>query len=264
MLAEEGRIGLDDRITKYFADAPGSWTNVTVRHLLTHTAGFTDYPKGFDFRRDYTEDELLQRIMTVPLAFSPGEKWSYSNLGYVTLGILIHKVTGKFYGDFLRERIFTPLGMNTACIITEVAMVTNRAAGYRLVKGELRNQEWVSPSLNTTADGSLYLTFFFNDTATTEIYTDKLLKRAALEQMWTPMKSNDGKTQDYGFGWFVTKAGGHRVVEHGGAWQGFVSHIVRYPDDGMTVVVFANLAGSNVEKIAHAVAAIYRPELGAK
>jgi CubicO group peptidase (beta-lactamase class C family) len=96
------------------------------------------------------------------------------------------------------------------------------------------------------------------------LYTDKLLKRASLEQMWTPVKLNDGKTHDYGFGWNVTKAGGHRVVEHGGAWQGFVSHIVRYPDDGMTVVVFANLVGSNIEKIAHAVAAIYRPELGAK
>jgi CubicO group peptidase (beta-lactamase class C family) len=96
------------------------------------------------------------------------------------------------------------------------------------------------------------------------LYTDKLLKRASLEQMWTPVKLNDGKTHDYGFGWNVTKAGRHRVVEHGGAWQGFVSHIVRYPDDGMTVVVFANLVGSNIEKIAHAVAAIYRPELGAK
>jgi CubicO group peptidase (beta-lactamase class C family) len=264
MLAEEGKVGLDDRITKYFADAPRGWTNVAVRHLLTHTAGFTDYPKGFDFRRDYTEDELLQRIMTVPLAFSPGEKWSYSNLGYVTLGILIHKVTGKFYGDFLRERIFTPLGMNTARVITETAMVTNRAAGYRLVKGELRNQEWVSPSLNTTADGSLYLTVLDMARWDAALYTDKLLKRASLEQMWTPMRLNDGKSHGYGFGWFVTKAGGHRVIEHGGAWQGFVSHIVRYPDDGMTVVVFANLAGSNVEKIAHAVAASCRPELGDK
>jgi CubicO group peptidase (beta-lactamase class C family) len=101
---------------------------VTVRHLLTHTAGFTDYPKNFDMRRDYTEDELLQRVMAIPLAFPPGEKWRYSNLGYLTLGLLIHKVTGKFYGDFLQERIFRPLGMKTARIISETDIVPNRAA----------------------------------------------------------------------------------------------------------------------------------------
>src|SRR4029079_7483166 len=100
MLVEDGKITLEDRINKYFTNAPGIWTNVTVRHLLTHTAGFTDYPKDFDMRRDYTEDELLKCIAAIPLAFPPGEKWSYSNLGYQTLGILIHKVTGEFYGDF--------------------------------------------------------------------------------------------------------------------------------------------------------------------
>src|SRR5438132_13890025 len=92
MLVGDGKIALDDKISKYFTDAPVSWTNVTVRHLLTHTAGFTGYPKDFDFQRDYTEDELLKRLMAIPLAFPPGEKWSYSNLGYITLGILIHKV----------------------------------------------------------------------------------------------------------------------------------------------------------------------------
>jgi len=118
----------------------------------------TDYPDDFDFRRDYTEEELLTRAKAIPLAFQPGEKWQYSNLGFVTLGILIHKVTGKFYGDFLQERIFKPLGMTTARIINEADIVPNRSAGYMLVKGELKNQEWVSPSLNTTADGALYLT----------------------------------------------------------------------------------------------------------
>lgn len=103
MLVEEGKINLDEKIGKYLGEVPESWKNITVRHLLTHTAGLTDYPKEFDFRRDYTEDELLKRAQAIPVAFQPGEKWQYSNMGYMTLGILIGKVTGKFYGDFCRK-----------------------------------------------------------------------------------------------------------------------------------------------------------------
>src|SRR5205807_1551487 len=108
--------------------------------------------------KDYTEDQLLQLAASFPLDFEPGARWKYSNTGYVVLGILIGKVTGRFYGDLLKERVFEPLGMDTARIITEPDIVHHRAAGYRLVKGQLKNQEYVSPSLNTTADGSLYLT----------------------------------------------------------------------------------------------------------
>ncbi len=119
MLVEEGKINLDEKIGKYLGDVPESWKDITVRNLLTHTSGMTDYPQDFDYRRDYPEDELLTRAKAIPLGFQPGEKWQYSNLGYVTLGILIHKVSGKFYGDFLQERIFKPLGMTTARIINE-------------------------------------------------------------------------------------------------------------------------------------------------
>jgi CubicO group peptidase (beta-lactamase class C family) len=261
MLVEEGKLSLTDSITKYFTDAPASWQKITVRHLLTHTAGTTDYPSDFDFRRDYTEDELLKRAEAIPLAFQPGEKWSYSNLGYVMLGILIHKVSGKFYGDFLQERVFKPLGMTTARIISEADIVPNRSAGYRLVKGELKNQNWVSPTLNTTADGALYLTVYDMSKWDAALYTEKLLRRSSLEQMWTPVKLNSGKTEAYGFGWALGEVRGHHIIEHGGAWQGFKSHIARYVDDKLTVVVFANLAQANPTRIAHAIAAIYNPEL---
>ena len=261
MLVEEGKLSLDDQITKYFPDGPEAWRNITVRHLLTHTSGMTDYPQDFDMRRDYTEDELLQRIKPVPLAFQPGEKWSYSNLAYVMLGILIHKVSGEFYGDFLQERIFKPLEMSTARVISEADIVPNRAAGYRLVNGQLKNQNWVSPSLNTTADGALYLTIYDMAKWDAALYTEKLLKKSSLEQMWTPVKLNDGKTHPYGFGWALGEVRGHRIVEHGGAWQGFKSQISRYPDDKLTVVLFANQARTNQAKIAHGVAAIFNPEL---
>ena len=261
MLVEEGKLSLDDKITKYFPDGPAAWQNITVRHLLTHTSGMTDYPKDFDLRRDYTEEELYQRIKSIPLAFQPGEKWSYSNLAYVMLGILIHKVSGKFYGDFLHERVFKPLEMTTARIISEADIVPNRAAGYRVVDGQLKNQNWVSPSLNTTADGALYLTLYDMAKWDAALYTEKILKRSSLDQMWTPVKLNNGKTHPYGFGWALAEVRGHRIIEHGGAWQGFKAHIGRYVDDKLTVILFANQNRANQTKLARGVAALFNPDL---
>ena len=264
MLVEDGKINLDDKIGKYLGDVPESWKDITIRHLLSHTSGMTDYPRDFDFRRDYTEDEMFKRAKEIPVAFKPGEKWQYSNLGYVTLGVLISKVTGKFYGEFLHERIFQPLGMTSTRIINEADIISNRASGYRLVQGQVKNQEWVSPSMNTTADGSLYLTALDMIKWDAALASGRLLKNGGLDLMWTPIKLNDGKTHPYGFGWAVRSVNGKRVIEHGGAWQGFKSHIARFPDNKVTVIVFANLAQTNQGKIANGVAGIIDPELKPK
>jgi CubicO group peptidase (beta-lactamase class C family) len=255
-------MSLDDTISKYIADAPDTWKAITIRHLLSHTAGISN--KLYDqinMRQDYSEDQLVKMIAALPLDFQPGEKWNYSNPGYVMLGIIIHKVTGRFYADLLRERIFAPLGMTTARLINEADIIQNRAAGYHMVKGELKNQEWVSPSLNTTADGSLYFTVLDLAKWDAALYTEKLLKRASLEKMWTPVKLVNGRTQAYGFGWAFGDVNGHRLIEHGGAWQGFTTHIARYVDDKLTVIVLTNLAGARPDTIAHGVAGLYDPQL---
>ena len=259
MLVEEGKIGLDDPLTKYFSDAPASWREVTVRELLSHSAGFGDYPKDFNFRKDWTEDEELKLIESNPLSYAPGTDWSYSNFGYVTLGILIHRVTGEFYGDFLQQRIFQPLGMQSARIISEADIVPNRAAGYRLVKGELKNQEWVAPVVNTTADGSLYFSILDLAKWDAALYTDKLLKRSSLDLMWTPVHLKNGQVNkgNYGFGWFIDNGAGHRCIHHDGSWQGFETAIDRYVDDQLTVVALANLADSEPGKITQHVAEMY-------
>lgn len=263
MLVEEGKVGLDDPLTKYFKEAPPAWRQVTVRQLLSHTGGFGDYPAKFNFRQDRTEAELLKIVEGLPLQYAPGTKWSYANLGYLTLGVLIHRVTGKFYGDFLQERIFQPLGMTTTRIMNEADIIPNRAAGYRLVKGELKNQEWVAPSLNTTADGSLYFSILDLAKWDAALYTEKLVKKSTLEQMWTPvlLKNGQPNSDKYGLGWGTDQIRGHRIVEHGGSWQGFNTHITRYVDDELTVVVLSNLEGSHPGEIAHGVAGIYVPEL---
>lgn len=259
MLVEAGRIGLEDPLTKYFPAAPVSWNGVTVRELLSHTAGFTGYPKNFDLRRDYTEEDLLGIVAAIPLAYAPGTNWSYSDLGYVTLGILIHQVTGQFYGEFLRKRIFEPTGMSTARIIDEADIVPNRAAGYRLVNGATKNQEWVSPTLNRTADGALYFSILDLAKWDAALYGETLLKKASLMQMWSVARLKDGTPNPgrYGFGWFIETSGGRRLVEHRGQWQGFETQISRYIDDGLTVVVLCNLAEAEPDRIAHGVAKIY-------
>ena len=262
MLIEEGRMGLEDPVSKYIPDAPAIWKDITLHRLLTHTSGISNslYTK-INMRQDYTEDELIQQIAALPLDFQPGEKWSYSNPGYVTLGILIHKATGKFYGDLLREKIFAPLGMTTARIIDEADIIPNRAAGYRLVDGKLKNQEWVSPMLNTTADGAIYMTVLDMAKWDAALYSERLLKRASLDLMWTPVKLNDGKTENYGFGWQIDEYHGHRLIQHGGAWQGFTTQISRYVDDKLTVIVMTNLATGRPGKIARGLAALYDDDL---
>ncbi len=261
MLAEDGKIALDDKINKYFPDAPAEWEAITVRHLLQHTSGMGGYPENFDFRADYTEDELYKKIKAAPLAFKLGEKRGYSNLGFVMLGILINKVTGKFYGDFLKERVFGPLGMSTARVISESDIVPNRAAGYRLVKGELKNQEWVAPSLNTTADGALYLSV--EDMAKFEaaLNSGKLLQPSSYDAMWTQLKTNDGAEQPWGFSWFIGDVNGKRLIEHSGGWQGFTANFVRYSEQKTAVVAFTNLRGVDPVQLSRGVLEIYHPEL---
>jgi len=259
LLVEQGKIDLNDPLSKYFADGPAWWKEVTIRDLLSHTAGFTDYPKDFDLRKDYSEEDLLKIVEAIPAAYPPGTNWAYSNLGYVTLGILIHKVSGQYFGDFLEERVFKPLGMSTTRIMSEADIIPNRAAGYRLDKGQLKNQEWVAASANSTADGSLYFTILDLAKWDAALYSEKVLKESSKREMWSVATLSDGKPNraGYGFGWFVESQRGHRVVEHDGRWQGFSTQISRYLDDGFTIVVLTNQGNCDPHLIADEVAAAF-------
>jgi CubicO group peptidase (beta-lactamase class C family) len=272
LLVEEGKVGLDDSITKYFPEAQTAWQKITIRHLLTHTSGIPDvwenteqdaYTKGIvDSRKDYDEEELTRIYLGLKLEFQPGEKWSYCSTGYALLGFLIHRVTGMYYGDFLRQRVFSPLGMNATTIISEADIVPNRVSGYILVKGELKNQEWIAPFLNTTAEGGLYSNVLDLARWDAALYTEKILRRARLEEMWTPVKLNSGEEYPYGLGWFLAKVNGHRLLYHTGGNQGFFISMSRYVDDRLTIIVLNNMDEYHCDtlKIAGDVASIYIPE----
>lgn len=274
MLVEDGKISLDDSITKYLPDAPAAWKQILIKNLLSHTSGLSEYespdrtgPNGpFNFRLDFTEDELVKKVDALPIEWAPGEKWDYRNTNYLLLGIIIHKITGKSYAEFLSERIFKPLGMTSTRPISDRDIIPNRAAGYEVDRNnELKNQEWVSPTFNSTADGTLYLNVLDLAKWDEALYGTKLLKQSSLDRSWTVYPLNDGKPNpaDYGFGWFVIEQNGHKLIEHGGGWQGFTCRISRYPDDGLTVVVLTNLeAGySNPREIGHVVAGLVDPAL---
>jgi len=259
---EDGKLALNDPVTKFFPGAPVAWQAITVRHLLTHTSGIPDYTDGsLDYRRDYSEDELAKFAFALKLEFPAGARWNYSNTGYVLLGIIVRKVSGRFYGDVLQERVFAPLGMKTARVISEEDIVPHRAAGYRLVKGELKNQEWVAPALNTTADGALYLTALDIVAWDAGIRAGAILKPESWAQVFQAVKLNSGRTYPYGFGWVIDDVGGKVRQHHNGSWQGFVASISRYAADDLTIAAMCNLAECRVDRFVDGIATLYDPGL---
>ncbi len=273
MLVERGKIGLDDSITKYFPNAPASWKPIKVKNLLSHTSGLAEYEDAdrmkpgamFDSRQDFTEAQLVKRIETLPIEFKPGDQWDYRNTNYALLGVLIHKVSGQHYGDYLHDKIFAPLGMTSTRIISDRDIIPGRAAGYEIAEGQWKNQTWVSPSLNSTADGTLYFNVVDLEKWDRALYGTTLLSKKSLQTMWTPFMLNDGQPNPshYGFGWIIEDVNGHRLIHHAGAWQGFTCTINRFIDDRLTVVVLTNLdaAHASPDNIARVVAGLVESAL---
>lgn len=266
MLVEQGRVSLDDSVAKYFPGTPASWKPIRIKNLLSHTSGLAEYespertgPKGpFYLRLDYTEHQLLHKIEALPIENAPGAKWNYRNTNYVLLGFLIHRVTGMFYADYLAKRIFKPLGMSSTRLISDADIIPNRAAGYQWEDDALKNQDWVSPTFNSTADGALYFNVLDLAKWDAALYTTQLLKQSSLDAMWTVYKLNDGQPNgdNYGFAWEITAQNGHRLIEHGGAWQGFTCQISRYPNDSLTVVVLTNSDSAHPDYMAPVIAGL--------
>ena len=254
-LAEAGKLALDDPLARHFPGGPAAWHRITIRHLLAHTSGMRDYGPEFDYRRDYNEAELLDVAAKLPIEFEPGSQWSYSNSGYMVLGVLVSKLAGEHWSEFAAKNIFAPAGMNTTQVITEGGIVPHRAAGYeRDEDGGLKNQAWVAPPFNTQADGALY--FSVRDLAAWDaaLRERKLMGEASYAAWWSPVVLTDGHPYPYGFGWEISDQRGRRVIEHGGSWQGFRAYIGRYVDDDITIAVLANVDDADAELIGHEIA----------
>ena len=272
MLVEEGKINLDDKLTKYFPEAPESWSGITVRHLLSHTSGIQNHVAVPDwlnvFKTSITSEttparnELLKMFFKLPLEFQPGETWSYDNTGYYLLGIIIEKASGKSYWEFLAERIFHPLGMTATRNTEPQPIVPNRASGYEWVNDHFENRPILAPFIAFSA-GSILSTVKDMAKWDAALYSEKLLKESSLRQMWAVTKTNDGADApfDYGFGWFISHYHGHHLVQHTGGTPGFSSLIYRFLDDKLTIILLTNHSDRIVDQFAVDLAGMYIPAL---
>jgi CubicO group peptidase (beta-lactamase class C family) len=259
LLSQQGRLRLEDPITRYLPEGQAVWSKVTIRHLLTHTSGIPE-DTLIDASRDYSEGELVRSAVR-PLEFTPGALESYCNTCYVLLGVIIHRVSGRTWGDFVSDHIFRPLEMRTAAVNSDTSVRSSRAAGYYLVSDTLQNPDPVSPSINSAAD--CCLSFSVRDLAKWAVGLNhaKVLGRAGLDTSWAPVRLNNGGTYPYGFGWNILEQRGYRRIGHSGAWLGCHATIQRYPEFNLTVIVLLNLGQANSEGIAVGIAGLIEPAL---
>ncbi len=263
LFVQEGKLALDDPITRYLPEAPPEWAAIRIRHLLTHTSGIRDYgyEASYDTRRAVTEADLVRMACAQPLEFQPGERYSYSNTGYLLLGAILDRIGGRHYSEVLRDRVFKPLGMESARLIDEAAIVPHRAAGYHLVQGRITNQEWVAPEQNTTADGSLYLSLKDMIAWDRGLRAGAILSAESWRKVYTPVTLSSGNTYPYGYAWDVYTNAGQEVHAHSGGVPGFATYIVRYLGDDLSIIVLTNQEDGDPERIARRVAGVLRDDL---
>lgn len=267
LLVEENKIKLDAPIGDYLTDIPAAWKPITVRQLLNQTSGIKDYftddqPEFFRAAHfPAAKEEILKPALTAPLSYAPGESYNYSNTNHFLLGLIIEKASGKSYADFLRERIFEPLGMTATRINDHRITIKNRAAGYGFdwSRNVLQNADYVDATWAYAA-GAMISTV--NDLAKWDIALDseKLVRNVSKKEMWTAGKLNSGAAHRYGFGWYVDRINGHTNLSHGGDIPGFATYYSRYPDDRLTVIMSMNQY-IYPKRISDKIAEMYLPEL---
>ena len=259
MLVEEGKLSLDDPVSKYLDGTPRRWKKITIQHLLTHTSGIPDFLNediSVDASPDAFDQSVFKALARRSLHFAPGDAWRYSNSNYHLLGMIIRKITGERYGDFLRERIFEPLGMTRTVVSPGNGIYPGLASGYKWDKG-LHPGDDIAPSIKAYAGGGILSTILDMAKWDAALYTDRLVKKSSLQQMWTPVRLNDGMTWRYGFGWAVGRINDHLIVSHTGNFTGFSSAIERALDDRLTVIILANRFDAAVGLLVPKIARIY-------
>ena len=260
LLVADGRLRYDAEVSSLLADLPPFAHGVTVRHLLNHTSGLPDYE---DFVPDSQsvqvhDAEVPQLIARAPgTYFTPGTRYSYSNTGYVLLALVVERVSGQRFGDFLRDRIFAPLGMSGTVALEEGrTTVPRRAYGYTVDSSGVRRTDQSSTSA-TLGDGGIY------SSAADLVLWDQALERhtllsaGAMRDAWTPPALPAGQATQYGFGWFVERDRGTTRLKHHGETRGFTNAILRYPERRLTVVVLTNRTGGAPWDLAQRIADAY-------
>ena len=261
LLQEQGKLNVNDALTKFLPDYPTSGHEITIHHLLTHTSGiksYTDIDNWFPHKiiHDMTPQELCAVFSQIPFDFKPGTQFRYNNSGYYLLGMIIEKVSGVSYEQFMQENIFQPLGMKQSYYLNNEPIIPKRASGYARAEQGFRNanylsmtQPYAAGSLGSTVDDLVLW-----DRAVRE---HRLVSAATQALMFAPVTLADGKTESYGYGWALHEYRGCHFVSHGGGIHGFSTFIAQFQHEPLSIIILTNQegfdAGGNALKIARLV-----------
>lgn len=259
MLEEQGKLSLDDEITKYIPDYPTNGHKITIHHLLNHTSGIQSYTGMPSFRtqdrKDMTPTELIDVFKNEPMNFNPGEDYRYNNSGYILLGYIIEVITKESYPDFIQKNIFTPLGMTSSYYGSKSKVIPNRASGYSPGSQGMDNARYLSMTLPYAA-GSIMSTVGDLLKWQNAIRTHKLISKASFEKATNGSVLNNGKEIDYGYGWRSEDVSGSRTIEHSGGIYGFSTNGIYFPEEDIYVIGLTNFNGSDVVNFVQEVSAL--------
>lgn len=261
LLAEEGKLSLDDPVGKHIPEAPKSWQGITLRHMLYQTSGLPDYAlvKGIGLLDEFDRKKYFEEITKLPLDFAPGVAWAYSNTNYAVMGWVIEKVSGKSYPEFMTERVLKPLGMSSTIFSDPYAIVPKRSHGYLSIQGQVLRTKPFSGSIQS--DGTLMSNVGDMAKWDAALRERKLLKPQSYELMWSAAKLSNGRTRPYGTGWNLSAFGARPYVGHGGNSPGYSAGFARFTEADLSVVVLCNIYPVGGESMARQIAEILEPEL---
>jgi CubicO group peptidase (beta-lactamase class C family) len=269
LLAQEGRLGLQDEIARFLPDYPTQGRRITIEHLLTHTSGIQSYTDMAEWlplwRKDFTVKELIDLFKDKPMTFEPGRSWAYNNSAYILLGAVIEKVSGLTYERFVEDRLFKPLGMTSSCYDHTERIIPRRVAGYEADAKGFVNAPYLGMA-QPYAAGSLASTVDDLAVWSDAVFGGKVVGQDRLDKAWTPYKLANGESSGYGYGWFIADFAGHRSIEHGGGINGFSTYEMTFPEDGIFIAILTNsaVAGRDPEpravKIARLALGLPEPE----
>ena len=251
-LQEKNKLSVQDKLSKYIPDYPRG-KEITIENLLTHTSGIYNYTNDpgaltFGGTKPIRLDSLIARFKNKPLDFSPGEKYSYSNSGYILLGYIIEKVTGRSYFRVVREQIFQPLQMTHSGFDFAGLKSSDKATGYISITA--RQSAFIIDSSVSFAAGSIYTTVGDLYKWDRALYTGRIISQASLQKAFTPHLSK------YGYGWMIDTLYGKKAVEHGGGIPGFFTFILRVPEDETCIILLDNRQSTALSKMTTAIDAL--------
>ncbi len=242
MLQEQGKLSTDDKLTKFIADYPNG-DKITIHHLLTHTSGIYNFTNAEHYDSimvfTHTLEQLISYFKNKKLDFEPGEKFSYSNSGYILLSYIIEKASGKTYPEFITSQIFEPLGMKNSGVFNGNKVIKNLAIGYTRGDDGLETAAYIDMSIPSGA-GALYSTVEDMQLWDRSFYTEKLVKKSTIDKINTPFK------ETYAYGWMIDEYFKKPWINHSGGIQGFATIINRFPQDELCIVILKNVDNYNI------------------